>query len=66
MTALPRLAAPARRALAAAGITTLEDCVREGRATIARLPGLGTDAMAALDEAVARAGFADAEELLAS
>ena len=37
MTAIPRLSAPAKQALAAAGLTTLEDCVEAGRAAVAEL-----------------------------
>ena len=58
MTALPRLGARARRALEAAGITSLDDCVREGRRAVAALDGLDDASLAALDEAVLRAGAA--------
>jgi hypothetical protein len=61
MTAIPRLAAPARRALAAAGLTTLEDCVAVGRAAIADLHGMGPTALAMLDEAVVAAGLCEPE-----
>ena len=50
---LPRTSAPATRALAAAGITTLEDLSRHPRSDIARLHGVGPTALeiwkAALD-----------------
>ncbi|HET6693518.1 MAG TPA: DNA-binding protein [Pedococcus sp.] len=61
MTALPRLAAPAARALAADGLTTLEDVVAAGRAHVASLHGMGPRALALLDEAVAAAGLCEAE-----
>ena len=60
MTALPRLPTVARRALEAAGITTLEDCVREGRRAVAALDGLDDASLAVLDEAVLRVGARDA------
>jgi hypothetical protein len=64
MTALPRLPAPAARALAAAGLTTLEDCVEVGRRAVAELPGIGARALAVLDAAVEAAGQCDREPLL--
>ncbi len=61
MTALPRLAAAARRALHADGLTTLEDVVDAGRHHVAGLPGVDPDSMARLDAAVQAAGRADAD-----
>ena len=61
MTAIPRLSAPAKRALAAAGLTTLEDCVKAGRAAVAELHGMGPKALATLDEAVVAAGLCEPE-----
>jgi hypothetical protein len=58
VTALPRLPSRTRRALEAAGISTLEDCVREGRRAVAALDGVDDATMAVLDEAVLRAGAA--------
>ena len=58
MTALPRLPSRARRALEAAGITSLDDCVREGRRAVAALDGVDDASLALLDEAVLRAGTA--------
>ncbi|HXD29207.1 MAG TPA: helix-hairpin-helix domain-containing protein [Arthrobacter sp.] len=50
---LPRTSAPASRALAAAGITTLEELSRHSRSEIAQLHGVGPTALetwkAALD-----------------
>jgi hypothetical protein len=59
MTDLPKLAAPARRALAAAGIAKLEDLRRFGEAEIAALHGMGPNAMASLAAALktARLGY---------
>ena len=59
MTALPRLAAPAARALAADGLTTLEDVVAAGRSHVASLHGMGPRALAQLDEAIAAAGLCE-------
>lgn len=61
MTAVPRLAAPAARALAAAGLTTLEDVVAAGRTHVASLHGMGPKALRTLDEAIAAAGLSEAE-----
>ena len=57
MTALPKTSAPAARALAAAGIATLEDVAAADRAELARLHGMGPKALARLDEALAEAGL---------
>lgn len=60
MTAIPRgIGAPATRALAADGLTTLEDVVAAGRAHVAALHGVGPKALRVLDEAVAAAGLCD-------
>jgi hypothetical protein len=61
MTALPRLPRPAGAALAAAGLTTLEDVVAAGRTAVAELHGMGLRALAVLDEAVIAAGLAERE-----
>jgi hypothetical protein len=55
------LAAPARRALAAAGHLTLADLARVRRADLARLHGMGPNALARLDASMAHKGlrFAD-------
>ena len=57
MTALSRISAPATRALAAAGIETLEDVAAADRTELARLHGMGPKALAQLDEALAEAGL---------
>jgi len=54
-TPLPAgLAAPARRALAAVRLETLEDVAAYDRAELARLHGMGPRALGILDEALAR------------
>lgn len=55
--ALPKLAAPARRALAAAKIATLKELRRHREAEIAALHGMGPNALAALRAAMKAAGF---------
>jgi hypothetical protein len=61
VTAIPRLPAPAQRALAAAGLTSLEDCIDAGRGTVAGLHGMGPKALGILDEAVVAAGLCSPE-----
>jgi len=61
VTALPKLAAPARRALAAADISTLEDLAQRSEADTAALHGMGPNAMATLRAAMTRAGLAFAK-----
>ncbi|MFC4334313.1 prolyl oligopeptidase family serine peptidase [Salininema proteolyticum] len=51
------VAAPARRALEAAGITDLEQACRYGRARLARLHGMGPRALRALEEAAHERGL---------
>jgi hypothetical protein len=60
---LPDLAAPARRALAQAGIQTLQDLARQPEARVAGLHGMGPGAMAQLRAALSEHGlaFADTE-----
>jgi hypothetical protein len=57
------LAAPARRALARAGATRLEDLARMTEADVARLHGMGPNAMAKLRVALATCGLAFAPPL---
>ncbi|MFO7544056.1 MAG: hypothetical protein R6W77_01010 [Trueperaceae bacterium] len=54
---LPKLTAPARRALAGAGITTLEDLSAHREADVAALHGMGPNALTTLREALAAAGL---------
>jgi RimJ/RimL family protein N-acetyltransferase len=58
---LPKLAAPARRALDGAGITRLEQLTRFGEDEIGKLHGIGPNALDALRRALAgrRLSFAD-------
>jgi DNA-directed RNA polymerase alpha subunit len=56
-TELPKLAAPARRALAAAGYERLEDLTQATESEIMRLHGMGKNAMAALREALRERGL---------
>lgn len=57
MTALPKLAAPARRALAAAGIEDLEGLARHKELEIAALHGMGPNALRTLKAEMAEAGL---------
>jgi predicted Fe-Mo cluster-binding NifX family protein len=60
---LPKLAAPARRALLGAGCRTLAQVARLSQAEVARLHGIGPNALEALRRALAAKGlsFADKE-----
>lgn len=49
---LPKLAAPAQRALAAAGITRLEQLTRVSEAELAQLHGMGPHALGTLKAAM--------------
>ena len=58
MTPLPGgLSAPARRALDAAGIDTLEAAAGRSRRDVAALHGMGPRALTVLDAALADAGL---------
>lgn len=54
---LEKLAAPARRALAAAGITQLSDLTRHTEADVGRLHGIGPNALRTLREALEARGL---------
>lgn len=56
-TALPKLAAPARRALDGAGINALEDLAERSEAEIAALHGMGPSALATLKAEMAEHGL---------
>ena len=56
-TDLPKLAAPARRALLAAGYTSLQDLTQVSEADIMNLHGMGPNAMRALREALTERGL---------
>ena len=54
---LPRLSAPARRALAAAGVSRLEDLARVREDEIASLHGMGPKAIGELRAALEERGL---------
>jgi len=56
-TPLPKLAAPAQRALASEDIRNLEDLSRHTEKEITGLHGMGPNAMRTLKEAMAAAGI---------
>lgn len=58
-TGLPKLAAPARRALTGAGYTRLEDLtkVKVKESELMRLHGMGANAMAVLRDALKERGL---------
>jgi hypothetical protein len=56
-TDLPKLAAPARRALAGAGYTSLEDLARAKESDVKALHGMGPNAMATLRKALQEHGL---------
>ncbi|MBS1708248.1 MAG: DNA-binding protein [Armatimonadetes bacterium] len=62
MTPLPKLSAPACRALTAAGVAFLEDLSRISRKEAAKLHGMGPNALTKLDAALAEAGLAWRQE----
>jgi hypothetical protein len=55
--AFPKLAAPARRALSAAGYTRLDQLAQISESDLTRLHGMGTTAIAALREALDERGL---------
>jgi hypothetical protein len=57
-TDLPKLAAPARRALLGAGYTRLEDLTTVTESDVMRLHGMGANAMRALRDALRERGLA--------
>jgi hypothetical protein len=54
---LPKLAAPARRALAGAGITRLEQLSKISEAELARIHGIGPNAIETLRRALSEKGL---------
>ena len=56
MTALPNIGKPATRALAAAGITTLEQVAKLSESTLLAVHGVGPKAIRVLRDALAAAG----------
>ncbi len=59
---LPKLAAPARRALAGANITSLQVLSQHTEAEIAELHGIGKNALETLRQALAENGLSFAAE----
>ena len=51
------LAQPAQRALANAGITTLQQCAKLGENELAKLHGMGPDALGKIKEAMKAKGI---------
>jgi ERCC4-type nuclease len=56
-TDLPKLAAPARRALPAAGYTSLTDLTEVSESEVMKLHGMGPNAMRALRKALEERGL---------
>lgn len=54
---LPKLAAPAQRALASAGIANLSQLARKSEAEIAGLHGMGPNALGKLEDALKARGL---------
>lgn len=54
---LPRIGAPATRALASIGVTRLADLVDRSRAELLALHGVGPRALRIIDEALAERGL---------
>lgn len=54
---LPKLSAPAQRALAAAGITTLKQVSEMSEKALLQLHGIGPNAIKTLREALAKKGM---------
>jgi len=59
---LPKLASPARRALAAEGITRLAQLTEVRQSDLARLHGIGPNALKTLRQALEAEGMAFADE----
>ncbi|MET0741047.1 MAG: helix-hairpin-helix domain-containing protein [Candidatus Nanopelagicales bacterium] len=57
MTDLPRIGAPATRALAAAGITSLEDVAGRSSSELLALHGVGPKAIRLLSDALEELGL---------
>ena len=57
LDALPKIGAPATRALNSAGYTTLRQLAGASRAELAKLHGMGPKALRILDEALAEHGL---------
>ena len=57
MTPLPKLSAPAQRALASAGVSSLEDVAKFTKIEILGLHGVGKSTILHLEEALRTAGL---------
>ena len=57
LDALPRIGAPATRALSAAGYTALRELADVPRSELAKLHGIGPKALRILDEALGEHGL---------
>jgi hypothetical protein len=57
MTPLPKLSAPAQRALASAGVSSLEDVAKFTKIEILGLHGVGMSTILPLEEALRKAGL---------
>jgi hypothetical protein len=54
--ALPRIGAPATRALASIGVTSLDQLAGRSRSELARLHGMGPKALGIIEDALAQRG----------
>jgi DNA-directed RNA polymerase alpha subunit len=59
---LPKIAAPAQRALQSAGITTLKQLTKITEAELSHLHGMGPNALSKLRQALAEKGLSFARE----
>lgn len=59
---LPKLAAPAQRALQGVGVTTLEQLTKISEAELMQLHGMGPNALGKLRQALAEKGLSFASE----
>jgi hypothetical protein len=57
VTPLPKLSAPAHRALVSAGVSSLEDVARFTKAEILGLHGIGKSTILPLEDALRKAGL---------
>ena len=57
MTPLPKISAPAQRALESIGVDSLESLAAHTRAEIKKLHGMGPNALVKLEAALAEAGL---------
>ena len=54
--AIPRIGAPATRALASIGVTSLDQLAGRSRSELARLHGMGPKALGIIEDALAQRG----------